>query len=182
MLGSSRKQDQPRVAEEGSVVHAIGQMADGLGRLFTESLHLAQVELKEDVKGIAKDAAKIALFGLVALLGYVLLCFAGAWGLAKLIGPGLGFLAVGGLHLIGGAVGAWLAIKSLSQKPEHLLEQTRGEVTETMQELKSLKDSVPDSRALVPIPTPQSRIDATPPRTHTPAPGARRDERTRREA
>ena len=134
-LGRMRR---PEIEDEGGIGAALSAMADGLGRLFTESLALARLELAEDARTVAFSLAQLALFGVLLLVGYVLGCAAAAIGLAYLIGPALGFLVVAGVNLLAGGVGIFIAASSLKQKPAHALEGTRAEARETARELRGL--------------------------------------------
>jgi hypothetical protein len=150
-----KRREHPEPAA-GSIATSIGNMADGLSRLFTESFSLARLELAHDVKSMAIEAGVIVACAVLALIGYLFACTAGAIALGRVIGPALGFLVVGGIHLLIGGIGAFIAMKKLSKEPEHLLEQTRAEVQETVHELKEIRQLNTPTRAPVHVPQPEA--------------------------
>jgi uncharacterized membrane protein YqjE len=105
------------------IAASLSQLADGIGKLVTQHLQLARIELTEDARALGIAAAKIAAFLPFVLVGYALLCVALAVGLAEVMPLWAGFLIVGGANVVGGALGLYLA--AMSMKNRELLDQSR---------------------------------------------------------
>jgi hypothetical protein len=105
----------------------VSRMADGLGRLLAQHLALAKLELAEDARAMGGDLGKVAAFIPFVLIGYALLCSALGVYLAEWLGLAGGLLAVGGANLIGGGLGAYLAVNRL--RTRQLLAGTVSEIT-----------------------------------------------------
>ncbi|MGQ0504421.1 MAG: phage holin family protein [Myxococcaceae bacterium] len=99
--------------DRGGIAALIGRMADGLGKLFTEHLALAKLELAEDARVLGGNLAKIAAFVPFVLVGYMLLCAALGMVLAQWVGYAGGFGIVGGANLLGGGFGIYVASAKL---------------------------------------------------------------------
>jgi uncharacterized membrane protein YqjE len=125
--------------DEGFGVH-IRRMADGVGKLVSESLALARVELARDLKAMALDVVWIVLFLGIVGVGYVLLCASVALGISRWVGLGWAFLIVAGANLAIGAVGVALAARHLGSQKSHLLETTTEEVRETAREITHARE------------------------------------------
>ncbi len=104
----------------------IARMADGLGKLLTEHLALAKLELAEDAKVMATQVAKIAAFVPFILVGYALLCAALALWLARWLGAAGGFAVVGGVNVVAGAFGVYRASARL--RSHKVLDDTLEEI------------------------------------------------------
>lgn len=99
--------DGPPVDEQ-SLGELVATATRDLSSLIHQEIELAKSELTEQVKRGAIGAGLFAGAGVLALLGFFLLCFAAAFGIAS--GGGIpvwaGFLCVAGLFIIiGGALG-----------------------------------------------------------------------------
>src|SRR5207248_11738278 len=87
------------------IATSLTNLADGIGKLVTQHLTLARMELAEDAKAVGTQLGKIIAFVPFVLIGYALLCVAGAVALSQIV-PLAGALAiVGGVNVLGGAVG-----------------------------------------------------------------------------
>lgn len=106
-----RKEDS-----DGSIASLVSRMADGMGKLVSQHLALAKLELAEDAKVVGGEIAKVAVFLPFVLLGYALLMVALAIVLARWVGSAGGFAIVGGLNLVGGGSAAALAVSRLRGK------------------------------------------------------------------
>jgi len=83
----------------------VGRLTDGFSKLVTQHLSLARVEMVEDVRLMGTDMARIAAFVPFVLVGYTFLCAALSVFLARWLGWGGSFAAVGALNLVVGGVG-----------------------------------------------------------------------------
>src|SRR5262245_61428292 len=90
--------------DRDSIVGLVRETADGFSRLVADHVRLARTELVADAKGYGQKLAGLIAAELVVGLGYALACVAGALALAQVIGSPLAFLAVGGFHLVVGAL------------------------------------------------------------------------------
>src|SRR5260370_32350530 len=59
---------------DGSISSLVTRLADALGRLLTEHLELAKLELKGDAKALATLAGKVAVSIPVVVVGSAFLC------------------------------------------------------------------------------------------------------------
>src|SRR4051812_35989445 len=109
----------------------VSRLADGLGRLITEHIALAKVELAEDVKAMGGELARIAAFIPFVFVGYVFLCGAVAAVLAHFVGTAGGLAIVGGVHVVGGGFGLYRAAMRL--KNRKLLDGSMTELTQSAQ-------------------------------------------------
>ena len=108
---------------------------DGLSELLTQHLKLARVELKEDARELGTQVGKIAAFVPLIVIGYALLCVAGALFLRRFLPLDVAFLIVAGLNLAGGAVGILLAVRRLKERK--MLSGSRDELQSTAMVLRS---------------------------------------------
>src|SRR5690349_17948352 len=111
--------DEP---EGGGLAAHISKVAEGLSKLLTELVTLARLELTQDAKTMARQAALIAGFVPFLLLGYTFLCLALTLWLTRGMALWAAFLWVGGGHLVLGGAGVALAIRRLRARP--LLDNT----------------------------------------------------------
>ena len=108
---------------------------DGLSELLTQHLKLARVELKEDARELGTQVGKIAAFVPLIVMGYALLCVAGALFLRRFLPLDVAFLIVAGLNLAGGGVGILLAVRRLKERK--MLSGSRDELQSTAMVLRS---------------------------------------------
>src|SRR5688572_21839686 len=87
----------------------VTRLADGLGKLVTDHITLARLELSQDARGLLKDVAGILVFAPFVLVGYGFLCAALAVALASFMSPAVAVLLVGLLNVIGGGAGIAIA-------------------------------------------------------------------------
>lgn len=114
----------------------LGRITDGFGRLVSEHLALARVELHEDARALAVDLVRIAVFVPLILVGYGLLNAALAWLLSPWLTIPGAFAAVGALNVAIGGFGAYRAADRL--KGRQVLEGSREEVGRTTQTLSTV--------------------------------------------
>ncbi len=120
------------------IANLIGNMTDGLSRLFTEHLTLAKLELAQDAKVVGVEVGKIAALLPFVLIGYGFLCGALAMVLSGPLGAAGSLALVGGVNFLGGGLGILHAVTRLKNK--QLLVATMSEVNESAQVL-TLKDA-----------------------------------------
>ena len=99
-----------------SVAELVGRIADGLGRLVTDHVTLARLELVEDAKGWGAEIARLLVMLPFVVVGYACLCGALSVALGHLIGLGWGLLAVGLANALGGGLGIWAAMGRMRRK------------------------------------------------------------------
>jgi putative superfamily III holin-X len=80
-----------------------------LGRLVADHVALARVELSTEAAKIGTRAATLLVLGSFLLAGYFLMIAGIAIGLSAWLRPTVSLLIVGGLNLIAGACGVWIA-------------------------------------------------------------------------
>ena len=120
--------------ESGSLATQLSRIVDGLGRLLSQHLALAKLELSEEARALGGSLARIAAFLPFVLVGYALLCVALSLWLGRWLGREGGWAVIGGLNLVGGALGVWLAARSLRARP--------GVLTATRNELRTSADAL----------------------------------------
>jgi hypothetical protein len=118
-----------------SLTVLVKETVDGLGHLMAEHVRLSKLELLENLHVMIRQMARVAVVIGFAFVGYLFL-----WaGIVASLGPTLGTanaaLLVGGLHLIGGAIGLALALARLSRT--RVLDDTAVEVHETVTALSA---------------------------------------------
>lgn len=117
----------------------VTKLADGLGKLVTEHITLARLELAEDAKSVGGEVAKMAVFVPFVLVGYAFICGAIAVLLAPLITLAGSLALVGLLNAGGGAYGLYRAAKKL--KTTRVMDNTLQEFTESAQVLAASASS-----------------------------------------
>jgi uncharacterized membrane protein YqjE len=128
MVGESMAFLKTDPERSGGIGASLTQLADGIGKLITQHFQLAKLELTEDAKVIGALVARIAVFVPFVLVGYALLMVALSVLLARVLPLDAALGIVGGVNVIGGGIGIYLAAQGLKSK--NLLD-------ESMQQLKS---------------------------------------------
>ena len=90
-----RKAHPPRTAAQ-----ALGDLSEGLSALIRSQIMLARVEMRQEVRAVARDAAMEIVGVPIALVGYLLLMFALVAALALALPIWASFLIVAGVHLL----------------------------------------------------------------------------------
>jgi len=102
----------------GKIAVLLTNIADGFGRLVSEHIALARMELKEDAAALAKALRLTVTFFALVLIGYVFLCSALVAVLAaESMSLAAALAIVGGGNLLLGAVGASLALRRFAKRP-----------------------------------------------------------------
>ena len=102
----------------GKIAVLLTNIADGLGRLVSEHIALARLDLKEDAAALAKALRLTVTFFALVLIGYVFLCSALVAVLAaESMSLAAALAIVGGGNLLLGAVGASLALRRFAKRP-----------------------------------------------------------------
>lgn len=115
---------------------AFARLGDGLGKVVSQHLALAQVELRDDARALALGVARLAFFLPLVIVGYGLLCTAVALAVSRWVGSAWGFALVGGVNALVGGIGAAISAKTLSR--QSWLKSTRVEVGRTGTALASV--------------------------------------------
>jgi hypothetical protein len=125
-----------RANNEGDgLFELVRETADGLGRLIADHIKLARVEIVADARAYGRRAGLLAVAAAFLVVGYLFVWLAAALGLALLIGEPLAFLAVAGLHLIGGAIGLMVVTRKLRQA--RVMDGTVSEVERSISTLRA---------------------------------------------
>jgi len=107
-----------RPNSDGKIATLLTNIADGLGRLITEHIALAKIEITGDATALARSLGQAVGFLALALIGYGFLCAA----LVAFLAPErmsyfTALLIVGGANLIVGAIGAYRGLRKVSARP-----------------------------------------------------------------
>jgi uncharacterized membrane protein YqjE len=120
---------------DGKLANLLGNIVDGFGRLVTEHIALAKLELAKDANGLARELGKLALLLPLIAVGYAFICAA----LVALLVPTLSVAAalalVGAANLVSGSAGAYVAWKRLKRPP--VMENTLDELGRSVSVLKA---------------------------------------------
>lgn len=128
---------------EPALLGLVKDAIDDLGSLVASHVKLARAELGRDVRAYGRRAGLVGLVAVVLLVGWAMVCGAGALALARVIDPPLAYLAVGALNLAAGGVIITLILKREAPRP---LDETFAELDRTV-------------AILAPRPTPGKRAD-----------------------
>jgi hypothetical protein len=130
-----RTDNEPRAGADGAgLAGALSRLSEGLSRLISQHLELARAELTHAARTYAKEAAGLAVFVPLVLVGYVLLCAAAAAALAGPLGLPWALALVGAVNLgVGGGGAAWVASR---MKGQTVLDESRTEVGRSVSVLK----------------------------------------------
>ncbi|MFZ5471997.1 MAG: phage holin family protein [Myxococcota bacterium] len=109
----------------GSLSGHLNQLAEGLGRLFSHHLQLAKLELSGDAQAIGAAVARLAVFIPFVVVGYAFLCAGVALLLLRLMPAYASALLVGGINVVGGGVGLYVASRKL--KGREVMKETVSE-------------------------------------------------------
>ncbi len=112
-----------------AIASQLRDLVDTFSELTAQHLRLLRAELAGDAKFIGLRLGVIAALTPLVLVGYAFLCVALAYGLMRVLAPGLSFLIVGLLNLGIGAVGIRFVIRQLQARP--VLEQSMNEIDAT---------------------------------------------------
>ena len=105
------------VHTDGAVTPLITGIIDDARRLIGQQIELVKVEIKEDLRQLAVQAAFLAVGGLLLFVGMLLLCFMLVYVLYEFfpaLGLGLCFLIVGGALTLAGGCFLFAAIQKFS--------------------------------------------------------------------
>jgi uncharacterized membrane protein YqjE len=101
---------------DGSISSLVTRLADALGRLLTEHLELAKLELKGDAKALARLGGKLAASIPFLLVGYSFLCAGLSLYLSRWMALAGAVALVGGVNLVVGGVLAYAAVRRLNRQ------------------------------------------------------------------
>jgi hypothetical protein len=128
---------RPRDNEDGDgIIALVKETADGLGRLISDHIKLARVEIVADAKEYGRSVALMTIAAVFVLVGYGFAWTAAALALARLIGAPLAFLAVAALHLVGGAIALSTVMRKL-KKSRPPLDESLSEVNRSVATLSA---------------------------------------------
>ena len=128
-----------------SLPNLLGRLGDDVMQLINSQLALFKVEIKEEASAYARNAAFIAVGGVVAAIGFALLNVAIAFGVSTLFARAnfsqpasyaLGFVVTGLFYLLVGGI-VVLAMKNRLAKQQLVPPMTAQELRKDKQWLKS---------------------------------------------
>lgn len=91
-------------APDRSLSDLLGDLTDEIRALFQKEVELAKVELKQEATKAGKASGKLVAGAVVAFMAWLLLSIALAWLIALVTPIWVGFLIVGALYAVIGAV------------------------------------------------------------------------------
>lgn len=131
MEATPRARLEEMMPNQTGIPALITRLADGLGKLVTDHITLAKLELSEDAKAMGIEVAKILAFVPFVLVGYAFLCAAAAFAIAPFVGTVGALAIVGFVNVVGGGVGLYSAAMKLKSRP--VMDGTLAEVKQTTQ-------------------------------------------------
>ena len=112
-----RRPTPPPVPE--TVTAAINDLSEGMNTLIRGHMQLARVEMKQELRSLARDLVLELGGAPLAFIGYLLLSVTAALALALVLPYWAAFLIVGGLNfLLGVGLMAWGALRLRKEKLE----------------------------------------------------------------
>src|SRR5215813_3545292 len=106
----------PKKDAEGSLSSLITKLADALGRLMSEHLELAKLELKGDARALVTVGAKLAIALPFAVVGYAFLCAALCILVSRWLPLEAVVAAVGAFNLLAGGVLGYATMRGLKRR------------------------------------------------------------------
>jgi uncharacterized membrane protein YqjE len=141
----AKADDAAMIRNDESLPNLLGRLGDDVMQLINSQLALFKVEIKEEASAYARNAAFIAVGGVVAAIGFALVNVAIAFGVSTLFSRAnfsqpasyaLGFVVTGLFYvLVGGIV--VLAMKNRLAKQQLVPPMTAQELRKDKQWLKS---------------------------------------------
>ena len=128
-----RKMALPSDVTNGSISSLVVKLADGLGKLVTEHLELAKVELVADAKELGLLVARLAVVVPFLLVGYALLCAGIALALSTWIPLYAVLLILAVFNLLGGGLGLYTVVRKVQKKK--VMAETLKELNRSVQTL-----------------------------------------------
>lgn len=113
-----------------NIAALVGRMADGFSKLVSQHIQLARAEMGEDIRGMGKDVARIAMVVPFLLVGYLFVCGAIAALLSSFIGWAGALGLVGGANLAGGGYLLYRALTGF--RTRHVMNDTAQELTRSV--------------------------------------------------
>ena len=116
--------------EDKSLGALVASATKDLSALLKGEVALAKAEIRHEAKAAIKGGAMLGAAGLVGYFSLLFLSVALALGIGALIGDGWGFLIVGGLYGVVGAVLAVTGKKSMSsmQPPRRTMKTVKADL------------------------------------------------------
>jgi uncharacterized membrane protein YqjE len=120
----------PKKDAEGSLSSLITKLADALGRLVSEHLELAKLELKGDARALATSGAKLAVALPFVLVGYAFLCAALCLWVSQWLALEGVIAVVGAVNVLAGGVLGYAAMRGLKRK--NVMDETVEELSRSV--------------------------------------------------
>ncbi|MFT3836176.1 MAG: phage holin family protein [Myxococcaceae bacterium] len=117
---------------------------NSLLELVGAHVKLAKAELQQNAKDVGKELAKVIAFVPLILVGYLLLMVALSIVIGRALSFEAGFAIVGGVHVVGGALGVLWAVKAMGKTEP--LEHTRSQLSESVEVVRSVTQGPPNQK------------------------------------
>ena len=103
----------PLDPRDRNVGELVARAVDSFRELVSAHLAVTRAELASDARQFAHDVAPLGAAVPILLLGYAFVCVAAATLLSQSLGLVLGLAIVGGVHVVGGAIGVRVVVARL---------------------------------------------------------------------
>jgi uncharacterized membrane protein YqjE len=117
----------------------LSELVHSLSELVGAHVKLAKAELQQNAKAYGTEAGKVVAFVPLILIGYTLLMVAVSILIGRQLSFEAGFAIVGGVHVVGGAVGVLFAVKAMGKTAP--MEHTRSQLSESVEVVRSVTKS-----------------------------------------
>ena len=137
MADVSQRVDGPRsrstepLESDKSLGELLAQLSADFGELVSVQVELAKVELKDEARTTARSAGMFGGAAVAALLAFLLVSLAAAWGLAEVVPEGVAFLIVAVVWAI--AAGALFMVARKQVREIEPIPETRESMKEDVQ-------------------------------------------------
>jgi len=128
---------RPSEAAERPLKDLFSELSGELSFIVSREVELAKTEMSQKASLAAKGGAALAVGGVAALVGVVMLSLAAAWGLAEVLPTGFAFLIVAVVWVVVAAVMLLAGKKSLSQMKPAAPQQALSSVKQDIQVAKT---------------------------------------------
>lgn len=131
MTSISRDREAVVEREERSLGELVASATSDLSTLVRKEVELAKLEIKQEVVTAGKGAGAFGAAGCLALFAVLFLSAGAAYGIAEWLNPWAGFLIVGGVYLVLGAVAAVVGRRAVRKvrPPEQTLATVKDDLS-----------------------------------------------------
>lgn len=138
MYGQNKNDDND------GIIILLKELTDGLGRLVSDHIKLARLELIADAKILGRRAAVLAVIVPLVFIGYGSICIGLAVVLSRWMGLGVALVLVGAVHFLGAAIALGVTLRQVRR--QGWMRETAHEVNQSVTQIamSTIHGSTPD--------------------------------------